>query len=365
MHKWGSYFGLVPKVSAKKRQVMYFRVKHFDKYVGAFVLFAIVVLVVALVLVGRGQRWFEKRYTFTTIFNSAHGIEPGANVILSGIEIGAVKDISLNKNNTVKITLGVLDTYRDRIRVDSVAKISGPIIGSKAIEISVFSMAQPPLYEGGVIKSEETKEIPEMIAEIDFKSPMEKLTKTLDNIKSITENFNRESGAIATSLRSTTEQMDNSMGKITGGIEKITFNLVATTSEITMATKSLARALGNVETITGEIEAGKGNLGGAIKGRELYDNLLETTALTNKTLANLERASSDMPQLINGASGAIDDIKRAALNMVQIVNTGQENMEEARRILEALKKTWPISRKIKAPEPIGNISVDGREKLDK
>ncbi|MBI4618775.1 MAG: MCE family protein [Desulfobacterales bacterium] len=333
---------------------MYFRVKHFEKYVGAFVLFSIIVLVVALVFIGRGQRWFEKKHSFITIFDSAGGVELGSKVVLSGIEIGRVKDIRLNKDNKVEITLSILDTYRDKIRGDSIARISGPIIGSKVIDISVGAMSQQPLYEGGVIKSEKTREVTDIIKEIDFKSPIDKLTEALDNVKSITEKFNRESGGIAINLRETAQKLNNSLGQITGNAVRITHNLDKSTSEIIEGTRSLTKTLGNLETITGEIKEGKGNLGAAIKERGLYDNLLESTALVKKTTTNFEKASSDI-------SGIVNDIKKSTSNIPVIVKTGQETMEDAHKAIQSLNKTWPISRNIKEPEPGGSISIDNRE----
>ncbi|RJP58811.1 MAG: MCE family protein [Deltaproteobacteria bacterium] len=334
---------------------MYFRVKHFEKYVGAFLLFSIIVLVAVLVFIGRGQRWFEKKYSFITIFDSAGGVEPGAKVVLSGMEIGSVKDIRLSKDNKVEIVLSILDTYRDRIRGDSVARISGPIIGSKVIEISVGAVSQQPmLYEGGVIKSEKTKEVTDIIKEIDFKSPIDKLTEALDNVKSITEKFNRESGGIAVSLRETTQKINNSVGQITGNAGRITHNLDKTTGEIIESTRSLTKTLGNLETITGEIKEGKGNLGAAIKERGLYDNLLEATESLKKTTTNFEKASSDI-------SGIVNDIKKSTSNVPGIVNTGQETMEDAHKLIQSVNKTWPISRNIKEPEPGKSISIDNRE----
>jgi len=340
---------------------MYFRVKHFEKYVGAFVLFSIVVLVVALVFIGRGQRWFEKEYSFITIFDSAGGVELGSKVVLSGMEIGRVKDIRLNKDNKVEIILGILDTYRDKIRGDSIARISGPIIGSKVIEISVGAMSQPLLYEGGVIRSEKTREVTDIIKEIDFKSPIDKLTDALDNVKSITEKFNRESDGIAINLRETAQKLNNSLGQITGNAERITHNLDKTTGEITESTRSLTKTLGNLEAITGEIKEGKGNLGAAVKERGLYDNLLEATESLKKTTANFEKSSSDISKLTKDMSGIVNDIKKSTPNVPGIVNTGQETMEDAHKLIQSVNKTWPISRNIKEPEPGGSISIDNRE----
>jgi len=42
--------------------LMHFRIKHFDRYVGIFVMLALALIIVTLVFISRGQKWFEKRY---------------------------------------------------------------------------------------------------------------------------------------------------------------------------------------------------------------------------------------------------------------------------------------------------------------
>ncbi|MDY7030726.1 MAG: MlaD family protein [Thermodesulfobacteriota bacterium] len=351
---------------------MYFRIKHFDKYAGVFLLISVIVIVAALVFVGRGQRWFEERHEFITVFEDAGGIETGATVVLAGIEIGTVKEMRLNNSNKVEILLSILDPYRDRIRVDSMARISGPIIGSKVIEVSVGSMSKPSLDAGGVIQSKETKELTDVITEIDLKSPIEKITETLDNIKSITDKFNRESDAMAINLREATEKLNDSLSVITGDVggithqlkgsfKKITRNIEETTEEIVKASKSLGRTFDNMESMTNKIEAGEGNLGAIIKERKLYDNLLETTGLINKTLTNLERASSDISGMMEKISEAIDDLKRSTSSIPHIINTGQETVEDAQEVLQSLKQVWPISRNIREPQPVDTLHGESRE----
>ena len=351
---------------------MYFRVKHFDKYVGVFVLASVVVMIAAVVFVGRGQRWFEKRHSFITIMKDAGGVETGAKVILSGIEIGTVKGIRLNETNEVEITLSILDTYRDRIRVDSVARISGPIIGSKVVEVSVGSTTAPHTDEGGVIRSEKTREFKDIIEEIDLKSPVEKMTQTLENIRSITENFNRESAATAINIREASERINHALDKITGdigyiteglkgSIERMTGNLEDTTEEVKKASGSLTNTFQNIESMTDRIEAGEGNIGAVIKERDVYDNILESTASMKRTLANLEKTSSDVSVMMEKISEVIDDMKRSTDSIPHIVNTGQETVEDAQEVLQSLKKVWPISRNIKEPQPVEMLHIDSRE----
>jgi len=66
--------------------------------IGAFVVGA-VVLATAAVLVFGGGRFFEQRTEYVLYFDSSvAGLNPGAPVLLSGVKVGAVKDISIQFN---------------------------------------------------------------------------------------------------------------------------------------------------------------------------------------------------------------------------------------------------------------------------
>ena len=50
--------------------------------------------------------FFQNDQTFTVVFKNAKQLEPGANVYLSGINIGSVKDIDLDKGK-VRVLIGL------------------------------------------------------------------------------------------------------------------------------------------------------------------------------------------------------------------------------------------------------------------
>jgi paraquat-inducible protein B len=63
--------------------------------IGAFVLGALALIVIAIVIFGSGQLFRQTRDFVLYFDNSVNGLHVGAPVKLKGVEIGAVKDIRL------------------------------------------------------------------------------------------------------------------------------------------------------------------------------------------------------------------------------------------------------------------------------
>ncbi len=134
--------------------LMYFRVKHFERYVGIFIVLALALAVLAFIFLGRGQHWFAKRSRYAVVFNKVQGMKMGTPVTISGMEVGSVQSLRLTPQSKVELTLEVLQAYQGKIRKDSQAAIASSLIGGKTVEITAGSPDQPPLPSGSVLPVE-------------------------------------------------------------------------------------------------------------------------------------------------------------------------------------------------------------------
>ena len=76
---------------------------------GSFLVIVVLILIViTLVSVGKEQKWFEKRYRYTVVFNKVSGLKAGTPVTISGTEVDTVQSLHLNPQNKVELTLEVL-----------------------------------------------------------------------------------------------------------------------------------------------------------------------------------------------------------------------------------------------------------------
>jgi paraquat-inducible protein B len=178
--------------------------------IGAFVVGAIALLVVALVIFGSGA-FFKIRPKFVMFFDtSVKGLNVGSPVNFKGVPIGAVTDVQLQlnvKDFNVKIPVFV-ELYPERFSViggerdiknvprliekglRAQLKMQSLITGQLMIELD-FYQNKPAVYVGdGKIQEIPTipssmEEISRTLANIPFDQIAEKLTKSIEGIERI------------------------------------------------------------------------------------------------------------------------------------------------------------------------------------
>ena len=108
-----------------------------------------------------------KTYTLNAEFNNISGIKSGADVQISGVTVGKVRQLRLNKENqavvSMQLDLGVA------ISVDSVASVkSQGIIGDKYIQITLGG--DETVYKAGeaVVDTESAVDLESLISKFAF-----------------------------------------------------------------------------------------------------------------------------------------------------------------------------------------------------
>lgn len=147
---------------------------HDDSYrlakVGAFVVIAVVSLVAVIALVGRSRSLFTRRAQLHTAFDNTSGLVVGAPVRLAGVDIGIVQKISFDPDPKVKkvhVLLGVQAKYLERIRGDSLARLSSKgLLGDMIINITVGSPDFPALKSGDDLRAAESEGIGEVVSSL-------------------------------------------------------------------------------------------------------------------------------------------------------------------------------------------------------
>ena len=99
------------------------RKRTMETVVGIFVLASLALLLAMVMLIGRRQSIFEKRYEITGVYDSVAGLQPGAEVHLAGINVGYIKQIKFSKENRVEVVMTISKTQEERIRGDSLASV--------------------------------------------------------------------------------------------------------------------------------------------------------------------------------------------------------------------------------------------------
>jgi len=332
---------------------MYFRIKHFDRYVGIFVILALALIVVKLVFIARGQKWFEKRYDYSVVFNKIPGLKPGTGVTISGMEVGNVKSLRLNPQSKVELTLEILETYKDNIRQDSQATIVSTLLGAKTIEVTMGSPDQPPLPVGGTLVSLEPKELTDILKEVDVKTPLKKLDEALENLRSVTGKLNNPQGkffTLLTNVEFITAQLKNGQGSMGAILQDKKMH-----GEITAAIDSIRRSAAHVEEATQNASQFSRDL------PRMMAEIDRTLKEIPTVLDDIKRAAADLPQVTKdvlkatGETPAITEnvkditkdmkaitgsVKKAAPEIPDLLASTHESVEEAEKLIQGLQNHW-------------------------
>jgi len=285
---------------------------------GIFVLATLALLLVVVVFLGRHENVFEKHYQIAGLFNSAGGLQQGAEVQLAGINVGSVNAIEFGPQKRVKVKMRIKQSEQKRIRTDSIATIrTMGLMGDQFIEITVGSQNEPMIPNGGLIKTRERFEL--------------------------------------TDLAQIAEPAVKDLAKIIQNLLVLTDSLVARSNE-------LDAIVDNITDLSNGLQQGKGTIGALLKSDAIYRNLteiLDATAITIKNFEEVSRnagqASAELPALLKEARLSLnyfdkfsEKADRAATDALPIIQAAHAVMQDIEIIVSNLK---PVSEEMKNAGP--------------
>jgi len=287
---------------------MKFKFRHLEKIVGAFILISILTVLVAVIAIGRAQNWFEKSFSYRTVFTQAAGINPGSAVQMMGINIGEVTAVNLNAENQIEVSFKIREKYLDKIRSDSVARAaSASLLGGKVLEITVGSPLLSRVEPLSVLPSE-------------------------------------EGGGIAELLKS--GRMESILAKVDG----IIFHVQELSGKLVDSSDQLKTTLTNLAVITDRLREGKGSAGRLLSEKEdIYQELMSSIQNTRESMENLKATSAE--------------IRRASPEARRLLEQGETSLIEAQRTIRAVQKLWFLNNKIPANKNQTRIQLDAREEI--
>jgi phospholipid/cholesterol/gamma-HCH transport system substrate-binding protein len=298
-----------------------------EKIVGAFMVVVVVLLLTIVVMIGRGKDWFSSYVTYYTVFDQAYNLNENARVTLFKADIGKVRKVTL-EGNKVKVELGILQHYAQRIRVDSVATVESPtLIGSEYISITPGSPDSPAIPKDGTIPSKEKKDL---MAQLQIEKTAELVVKTVQRISEIVEHVADPEGPLYASLDSTEKTLAN-LEAITQGIREGegTAGGIVRSEELL---QTIYEQLDQLHTILADIGDA------AAKTPEMMDDVKQSVIMINQILTNIEKGSKDVPAVTQTTKEGIREVR--------------DGVEEVDKVVQSVQKSFLIRPNL-PPEPEG------------
>ncbi len=317
-----------------------------EKYVGAFVVGVILLLLASLVIIGRGKEWFEERVTFYTTFNQSYNLQANAAVKLFKADIGTIDSITLEEEK-VRVRLKILAKYASRIRTDSVAIVDSPtFLGSEYVSIIPGRSDSPRIPEGGEITSKERRSLSDILKEFEVEKTARLIVEAIEDLSELIRDIKDPQGPLMRTMYNMEKITDNTRmvfkdiqaGKGTLGeliqsrsvldrVEKNLDKVMMILNDIHLASAKTPHLMDQVEnnldlvTVAGQkITISIDEINRILQGAK-------TAIVTlNTALSNVEKGSRDFPEITGNTKQGIKEIREGVENIDKIVQSLQKNI---------------------------------------
>jgi len=137
------------------------------RQVGWFVMIGIGALVLLLLVTSVRTNVFAKKFYIFFSPPSASSFYEGQPVKFQGFAIGHIDKIELEAKGKVKVTLELLERYRNMIHEDSIARLTKEgLIGEQVVEVTAGDERKPVVAEGNVLGYETEASLDQLLEDL-------------------------------------------------------------------------------------------------------------------------------------------------------------------------------------------------------
>ena len=262
----------------------------------------------------KGSSLLKQEKTVHALYQDVEGLVVGANVTISGMNVGKVKQIDFDESyKKIKVTFSLREdlSFSDQ----SVAQLyEAGLIGGKAIAILPQYEEGNVIQSGAVLPSEIKPGLTELVnqqiaplqdkieglltsadslfagvsnvmnydTQNNLKATLENFAKTIENINTLTSRVNSIVDANEAELNNTLSnisELSGNLNQLTDSLSQAPLNTTLKNFEVTSA---------QLKKIIDRLESGAGSAGKLLYEDELYDNLLKSTKALELLLSDLQ-----------------------------------------------------------------------------
>jgi phospholipid/cholesterol/gamma-HCH transport system substrate-binding protein len=283
---------------------MKFSIRYAEKIVGAFILIALVVIVVVIFMLGSGQRWFARDVQYRTYFNSASGLSANMAVQYKGFTIGHVKKFSLTDENIVETIFVIFEKHSHRVKEGSIVELVVNPIGLGNSFIFHPGRGAELLPENSVLP-----EYNSPLAKILIASGMVELPGTSSD--AISEIFNK----VEDVLSQANELLDTLNFSITGANkdDPVLAQIINSVNDTVFTVSVMLNPiLGNIDFIADKLSDPSGTVMSILDSDNIYSDLSSSLDSISGILDNIDKTSNLLPSQIPGLLADLTEALRTA-----------------------------------------------------
>lgn len=275
--------------------------------VGLFVLLLSVALIAGVLWLSSGKQYSKTYDTYTAYMReSVSGLNLNAPVKYRGVEVGQVRQITLDKANPEQVRLEFAIERGTPIKEDTVAvlRVQG-LTGIAYVELSGGSRNSPLLKQAGKDQYPVIKTGPSLLGRLDIAltSLLTSLNKTTDNLNGFMDEDNR---------------------------------------------RSLKQALADLSVLTSTIAANKKEIDAGIKGAaRTMENAAQVSAELPELLDHISRSADAVGKMAKDASRASDSVRNTSDSVGQKTQRfADDSLPELERLLREMRDVSVSLRRV-------------------
>lgn len=300
-------------------------VKH-ELAVGAFVAVALGVAGWTVLAKTRERGLLDsKRVVF--VVPHGRGLEPGAPVLMKGIQVGEVSAVELTPEAQVRVTCRLAPQFGASVREDATASIvEPPLLGATKVELAPGTAAAP----AAAGQSLGTREAPNLLAKVD------EIQAKVDGVVGKVDRFLGDAEGTIESARAAVEGVQRVVDRIDRG-EGLVARLI---NDPAMA-EDAARALATAREVAEAIKEGEGAIGMAVNDPEFADDLKGAAAGVREVVDELDRGEGTLgkllrsPEMHDEATGLVTDVRGAVARLEELNREAQQSAARLNALLES------------------------------
>jgi len=309
-----------------KKQLMWSKLK-----VGLVITIALAVLFLSAFFAGSIHRIFSPKIQIKAEIRDVRGLRKGAPVWFSGIEIGSVRDISLNKHGTY-VTMSIDKEAIEFVKKDSMASVmTMGLLGDKFVEISAGSPDEEQIAPGDVLKGTVQVEMKDIV-EASSKS-LAKITDFIVKLESLIDTFEKSQGTVAKFLKdpSVFDNLKETTATLTQVVRDINDSEGSFRKfvEDPSVYNRLAHATTSLEEFSNNLNTGEGTIARLARDPEIYDNLNRSS---KQLAAIVERIDSG-----EGLAGTLLSDKEVAIELKDTIIELKNSLSEFEELITEIK----------------------------
>ncbi len=351
---------------------------------GLFIALGLALAGVVVFIIGKERQLFEDKHHYFAAFDNVDGLALDSPVRLGGLQVGAVKKISFASelaDQRIMVELEVGKKFQQRIRADSIARITGRgVLGDKAVDISIGTPSQPVLEGGSELKTGTSG---------DISSLLKATGEMVDNAVAITRDLRTGVESYTTpAIRDDVTEIVHSARRILGEVEKgrglahtiiydkkLSDDLKVVIAEAGSVAVRLDDAVAKVDTMLGDIKNGQGSLHALIYDKKVAQAVVDLGVAADELAKIIHDAKTSKDgavyQLVYGdAKSMLADLSQAAADLRGIttkVKSGEGSLGAVINdptVYEDLKEILGNIKRNRVLRELVRLSISNSDKVD-